>query len=129
MKTFRQWLIEAYDEKKEKALQSFTKKLEKKHNVILHMYHSGEDLHLAHIEVPKENRKQGIGTAVLDDIHLYADRAGKRITLNLAQKDDKFGTTSSSRLRKFYKRSGYVDNKGRNKDFRTSASMFRRPKQ
>ena len=73
-------------------------------------------------------RKKGIGSSVLSDIHEYADSVGKRVTLNLAVKDDHFGTTSRNRLKGFYKRNGYDENKGRNKDFRTSASMIRNSK-
>ena len=37
--------------------------------------------------------------------------------------------TSQARLKKFYKKFGFVENKGRNKDFEISELMYREPKQ
>jgi len=79
------------------------------------------------IEVPKADRKQGVGTAVMNELIQYADERGKRIVLTPGLKDDRHGTTSRNRLVKFYKRFGFVENKGRNKDFAISDGMFREP--
>jgi hypothetical protein len=57
-----------------------------------------------------------------------ADDLGKRVTLSPAVRDDHMGTTSRSRLVDFYKRFGFVENKGRKKDFAVSDSMYRDPK-
>ncbi|MDC1446571.1 hypothetical protein N8344_01205, partial [bacterium] len=41
--------------------------------------------------------------------------------------DKQHGTTSQSRLRKFYKRFGFIDNKGRNKNYEFRNLMIRYP--
>jgi len=53
-----------------------------------------------------------------------ADAEGARISLT---PDTSFGGTSVSRLKDFYKRFGFVDNKGKNKDFSTRNTMYRDP--
>ncbi len=79
------------------------------------------------IRVSKDARKQGVGSAVMQEITDFADARGLRIVLTPGQKDDGHGTTSRSRLVKFYKRFGFKENKGRNKDFTISAGMIRDP--
>jgi GNAT superfamily N-acetyltransferase len=85
-------------------------------------------IEVAAIEVPKDLRKQGIGTKAMQDVIAYADQQGKRLVLTPALKDERHGTTSRSRLVDFYKRLGFVENKGRNKDFAISDGMYREPK-
>ena len=87
------------------------------------------DLNIGMIEVPKDSRKQGVGTEAMERIIQHADSVGSRITLTPGLKDDIHGTTSRSRLVKFYKRFGFVENKGRNKDFTISESMYRPAKE
>lgn len=117
------------EEKDRRPLEVFNNDLRKKHGaeVDLSLY-GDKEIHIHHIKVPKEKRKQGIGSAIMKDINDYADQGKKRVTLNPGSKDDRHGTTSRNRLIKFYKRHGYVHNKGRNKDFTTSAAMYRDPK-
>ena len=80
------------------------------------------------IEVEKDNRKQGVGTAVMNDIVSYADANNKTLEALPGLQDDRKGTTSRGRLVNFYKRFGFVENKGRNKDFsRKSGAMYRTP--
>ena len=79
---------------------------------------------LSKIEVPIGQRKQGIGSAAMEDLVSYADETGK--TLALSPSTD-FGASSVGRLRDFYKRFGFVENRGRNKDFTISESMYRPP--
>lgn len=74
----------------------------------------------------------GAGTAAMQDLVDWADRSGVRLTLTLAEKgyqpiERGPKTSSPERLRTFYKRFGFVDNKGRNKDFELSESMYRKP--
>jgi hypothetical protein len=80
-------------------------------------------LHAIHF--PKEMRKQGLGSQVMFDIAVWADKNNKIISLT-PSKD--FGATSVSRLRKFYGQFGFKRNLGRNKDYRTSDAMIRYPK-
>jgi len=77
--------------------------------------------------VPKNQRRRGVGSDVMADLVNYSDSVGKKIVLSPATKKDNFGTTSKGRLVKFYKRFGFVENKGRNKDYRTRYQMYRRP--
>jgi len=80
------------------------------------------------IIVNKESRKEGVGSAVMQELTDYADERGLRIALTPGQRDDGQGTTSRSRLVKFYKRFGFKENKGRSKDFTISAGMIREPR-
>lgn len=85
-------------------------------------------IYLMSIIVPKELRKQGIGTKVMNNITQFADERGLRVILSPATKDPHHGTTSYGRLVDFYKQFGFKQNKGRNKDFTTSARMIREPR-
>jgi len=104
----------------------FSKDLEKQYGVKVDFLGSleGGDLTLSRIEVPKELRDSGIGTKVMEDIINYADNNGKRIVLT-PSKD--FGATSVGRLKDFYSRFGFVENKGKSKDFSTKEAMYRNP--
>lgn len=82
---------------------------------------------LADIEVPKNIRKQGIGTAAIRELLDAADDEAARVWLTPALRDPAHGTTSRSRLVEFYKRLGFVENKGRNKDFTLMGGMYREP--
>ena len=76
---------------------------------------------------PKEQR-QGIGSGVMREILAFADREGLTMSLTPAQKGDPGGTTSAARLREFYKRFGFVENKGRTKNDEIDARMYRYPR-
>jgi GNAT superfamily N-acetyltransferase len=80
---------------------------------------------LSRIEVPKESRNKGIGTDAMQDLTSYADETDKIIALS-PSKD--FGASSVSRLKEFYKKFDFVENKGKNKDFSISETMYRKPK-
>ena len=75
------------------------------------------------VVINKNHRNEGIGSRILQDVIDYADRENKIVTLTPA---DDYGS-SLSRLKKFYKRFGFVFNKGNNKDFRFRDSMIRYP--
>lgn len=93
-----------------------------------HVYASGQgDIVLNILIVPKDAQKGGLGTQAMEALCAFADAHGKRILLTPALPDDRHGTTSRARLVKFYKRFGFVENKGRNKDFSTSHGMIRMP--
>jgi GNAT superfamily N-acetyltransferase len=80
---------------------------------------------LSKIIVEKKSRNQGLGRKVMYELIEYADDNKMRVELSPAAD---FGGTSVARLKKFYKLFGFVENKGRNKDFRTSYTMYRNPK-
>jgi GNAT superfamily N-acetyltransferase len=94
----------------------------------LSLFLSGENtLKLNMIAVNKGEQGNGAGSAAMTAITEFADTHGLRVVLTTGVKDDGFGTTSASRLKKFYKRFGFVENKGRNKDFSISENMIREP--
>jgi predicted GNAT family acetyltransferase len=97
--------------------------------VVLDIYEANKNpnkLFLSKIEVPKEMRKQGVGSEVMQQLSEFADQQGKTIALSPSTD---FGASSVSRLKDFYKRFGFIENKGRNKDFSISESMYRLPSQ
>ena len=81
------------------------------------------DLVLDKIVVSTGQRGRGLGTTVMNLVTAYADANGIRMSLTPSAD---FGGTVS-RLRTFYKRCGFVDNAGRNRDFSTRQAMLRDP--
>ncbi len=78
------------------------------------------------IVVPEGDRNKGTGTKAMERLIEHADANG--LTIALTPSKD-FGATNIKRLKDFYKRLGFVENKGKNKDFSTKESMIRTPKQ
>ena len=111
-----------------KEPMEFSKEIENKYGVIVDLMGKSDkgDLTLSRIEVPKDERSKGIGSKAMEDIIKYADDNGRRIVLTPSTD---FGGTSVNRLKEFYKKFGFVENKGSNKDFSTKESMYREPKQ
>ena len=95
--------------------------------VTLYVFEQIDKILLESIIVPKEIRKQGVGTQIMQELINYSDKVGKRLELSPGQKGDFSGTTSKGRLVNFYKRFGLIENKGRNKDFTTNRTMYREP--
>jgi len=58
-----------------------------------------------------EDRKQGVGTAIMRELCEFADRHAAEIRLKTASKNDHVATTSRARLVRFYKRFGFVMDK------------------
>ena len=88
--------------------------------------HHNEDrnqISLSSIIVPKHKQRQGIGSQYMTDLKNYADKHGATITLTPSTD---FGGSKTGLLR-FYKSHGFVENKGRNKDYTISNTMYRRP--
>lgn len=83
-----------------------------------------QQLDLFRVVVPKPERKKGLGTKAMGDLIAYADQFGLLFTLSPSTD---FGGTSVVRLKRFYRRFGFVSNKGRNKIWQISASMYRLP--
>jgi GNAT superfamily N-acetyltransferase len=73
--------------------------------------------------VPESVRDKGLGTKFMKDLIGRADQSGKRIELTPSAD---FGG-NKNRLVKFYKRLGFVENKGKNRDYEISESMYRLP--
>lgn len=91
--------------------------------IALDIAESPKAIDLSRIVVPKEMRSQGVGSSVMQDLIDYADQTGKQVRLSPTSD---FGG-SPTRLKKFYKEFGFVENRGRNKDFSTRETMIRNP--
>jgi hypothetical protein len=76
---------------------------------------------LAKIVVPADEREDGKGTAALQQLVEYADQTGQKIALTPSAD---FGG-NKKRLTEFYKRLGFVENKGKNADHEVSEAMYR----
>ena len=81
----------------------------------------GQKVTLSRIVAPE--REQGTGSAVMRRLTDWADASGR--TLALTPSNDFGGNVK--RLREFYRRFGFVENKGRNKDYAISEAMYREP--
>jgi predicted GNAT family N-acyltransferase len=96
----------------------------KKHGIDADVHTGRNAIELSRLVVPKEKRGEGLGSQFMEDLLSHADKNEKRIDLS-PSKD--FGASSVDRLKQFYKRHGFVENKGRNKDYSISHSMYRHP--
>jgi len=74
--------------------------------------------------VPISMRNGGAGSAFMEDLIELADKDGWMITLSPS---NSYGG-NVSRLKEFYKRFGFVENKGANRDFTHKEDMYRSPK-
>ena len=83
-----------------------------------------EYIYLSKIIVPSDRREEGIGTKVMLELCKYADQKNRMITLNPT---DEFGG-NVNKLKRFYKRFGFVENRGKYKNFEISDDMYRLPK-
>ena len=73
-------------------------------------------IRLSMLAIKRSDREQGTGTKVMQELCRFADEHHLRIVLTPNSSDNAFGTTSYARLVKFYKRFGFLENKGRQKD-------------
>ena len=111
--------------KAKQSLMSASQIKSKYPNIELGIYEKPTEIVLDKIIVPKGDRSAGVGTNVMNDLIKYADQTEKRIVLT-PSKD--YGASSVSRLTDFYKRFGFIENKGNLRDFSTRESMIRNPK-
>jgi GNAT superfamily N-acetyltransferase len=110
------------------AVAAFEANTKAKHGLkVFFVTLNGKDLKLDSLIVPRESQKMGRGSAAMQDLCAFADAHGARLLLTPGIADDRHGTTSRTRLVGFYKRFGFVENKGRNRDFSISAGMIREP--
>jgi GNAT superfamily N-acetyltransferase len=84
-----------------------------------------ESISLNMIEVPLGARKAGVGSRAMKDIIDYADSTGKQLRLTPETPDG--GGVPAEVLKRFYKKFGFVENKGKNRDFEIIESMYRDP--
>ncbi|MDG5657201.1 GNAT family N-acetyltransferase [Acinetobacter baumannii] len=107
------------------SVDEFAKSIKKQYGIELGLKGSPSSnvLSMHKIVVPEAMRNQGNGTKAMQDIIRYADSQNKTIALTPSSD---FGG-NKSRLTSFYKKLGFVENKGRNKDYEISESMYRSP--
>ncbi|MGB4792040.1 MAG: hypothetical protein WBP35_01840, partial [Lactococcus chungangensis] len=84
---------------------------------------SNNSIEIQKIIVPDDDRNSGTGTKAMSEIIAYADANNKTITLTPSSD---FGG-NKKRLTEFYKRFGFIENKGKNKDSDFSDTMYRKP--
>jgi len=82
---------------------------------------------LAMIKTPPELRGQGLADAAMRDLLAYADQVGKPVVLTPGAPEGA-EVMSKAKLTAWYKRLGFVPNRGHNKDFRFRDTMIRLPR-
>jgi len=103
---------------------------EKYYDIKLHIFKAENKIKIDLIVIPEYIRNEGIGTKIINDIIDYAKANGVTLELTPAiQKEDikKWGI-KKEKLLKFWKNMGFVENKGRNKDYEISASFYMKTK-
>jgi GNAT superfamily N-acetyltransferase len=86
---------------------------------------------LEHIQTMPGHKGTGKATKWLKKVTDAADKAGAPVALNVGDPDfvqKHEGALSKPQLTKWYKRHGWVPNKGRNKDFAFTHAMIRPPR-
>jgi len=84
---------------------------------------TNKNLSLRELEVAQGMHNKGIGTKFMEQLCDAADKKGWTIVLT----PDAYKGSSVNRLKEFYKRFGFVMNKGRKKDWSISELMYREP--
>ena len=105
--------------------ENIANKLNKKYGDLINADITGDKkgLTLDKIIVNPESRNKGIGGNFMNDLISYADETGQPIRLTAA---GDFGGNKSGQMR-FYKKYGFIENKGKNKDFEFRENMYRLP--
>lgn len=73
------------------------------------------------IQIHSADRGNGNGRKLMEDLIALAEERGWALALTPSD----FAGASVPRLKKFYKSLGFVENSGKNKDFRTRETMIR----
>lgn len=98
-----------------RKVQEFEAHIKKSHEgVIFELMHIRNFLVRDAVELTwiiVEDRKQGVGTAIMRELCEFADRHMAEIRLTPASKGDYAATTSRARLVRFYKRFGFITDK------------------
>jgi GNAT superfamily N-acetyltransferase len=86
----------------------------------------GNVLHISSIKVKLKDRHQGVGSNVIRDIKQFAK--DHKLVITLSREPER---GHKKNLERFYKNLGFVDNKGRNKDYRYASffgsTMYHKP--
>lgn len=130
MKTFSQFLEEAKAAKPD-SMKTISRNWERRPGYKgLNLYATRSNLggsgthdEIHDLFVPKSLRGKGVGERILRGLTRHADNAGA--TMSLSQSPE---PGFKKKLSDFYKRHGFVPNKGRNKSFVTRNTHIRYPK-
>jgi len=126
MKTFSEFITEAKEAKPPReVLAKIAKAYGRKHRgVNVDTSHSEKtgNIRVNQLWVPPDQQGRGIGTRVMTGLSRYADKTGKKITLNQDPDPGK-----KKKLADFYKSHGFEANKGKKRDFSTSDTHIRHP--
>ncbi len=118
-------IVEAKEAKPpQEVLNKISKAYSRKHrgvNVSASHRKSG-DIRLDDIWIPPSERNKGIGSRAMKGLTKYADKQGKRITLNQAPEPGK-----KEKLKQFYQKHGFKPNTGRSRDLSVSDTHIRNP--
>jgi GNAT superfamily N-acetyltransferase len=112
-------------------VQKFESHIKKSHEgVVFELMHIrnllvGNAIELTWIIV--EDRKQGVGTAIMRELCEFADRHTAEIRLTPASKGDYSATTSRARLIRFYKRFGFAIDKRKPSEITGIPGLIRQP--
>jgi len=110
--------------------EDFRQSLLKKYPQLQELYFGvqvGQVLHISSIKVKLEDRHQGVGKNVIRDIKKFAD--DHDLVITLAPEPER---GYKDKLDRFYKDLGFINNRGRKKDYRYASffgrTMYRKPK-
>lgn len=114
MGDFRTWL-------EENSLQKLVNSLELQYpGVQLSAWESNSRIELAMIKIPKGMQSQGIGSKIMQFLKDYAQLVKKPIVLRPEAENGK-----KAALQRFYSKHDFVNNKGKNIDFKLSSPTAR----
>jgi GNAT superfamily N-acetyltransferase len=110
----------------ERTLQSLYPEIDR---VGIYFDANNQSIFISDFYIKPENRRQGIGTKIMNSITKFADEVKLPIVLIPEPEDD---VMTVSELISFYKKFGFVLNKGKQKDYSFSdpfaTTMYRLPK-
>jgi GNAT superfamily N-acetyltransferase len=112
-------------------IQKFEAHIRKSHErvffelMVTHSLLTGNVIELTWIIV--QDRKQGVGTAIMRELCEFADRHAAEIRLTPASKGDNAATTSRARLIRFYKRFGFRADKRKTGGITGVPALSRKP--
>lgn len=116
------------------GVREFQDYVRDKYGIVFDLRQTKQGVDLEGIQVSKESPR-GTGTAAMEELVRWADKNGVFLTLSLGEKgySPKTAwkkTTSKGRLEKFYRRFGFIPNRGRGKRYELSiyTSMYREPR-
>jgi len=120
-------VTEGKPKQEEQTVSSLVDKWEQQ-GLKVDIYHDKRrnEISLSTIIVPKEKRGTGIGSDFMNELTQVADK--EQATITLTPSTD-YGASSKKRLVEFYKKFGFVENKGKNRDYEIKDDMYRLPEE